>query len=385
MLSPIRDDAASGDPPEALGALLDEVRSHRKSDDPAVTNDPQQANWSRVAKACAKALQTQTKHLELAAYLAEALTRRKPGGKGKEEEQEFCQHGFAGLRDGLRLLTGLLGEPFWDSVHPGVEEEGIDLDIRAKWLTWVGSSKEFRAAVSAVALTGSGHGWADKLEADRLDALLEPGDAESQKKAQKEVEILKKERGKLTGDLWRANVDATGGEALAAVAVQIKSCEEALTGLEERCAEVFVETAQGSEQAEAKPHDAMPSFYLLRSLLETIRTYLNQQCGAGNAIGETEGSAGEIAVATTADPADGAGQTTTAVPRAAAGSLQTRDAALRQLAAVSRYFRQFEPHSPISLLIERAVLWGQLPFEKVMDDLMKGQLFNWLKDPPSKD
>lgn len=55
----------------------------------------------------------------LAAWLTEALMN---------------QHGFAGCRDGFKLLNEFL-EQFWDSVYPQVPDDG-DLEIRLAPLVW---------------------------------------------------------------------------------------------------------------------------------------------------------------------------------------------------------------------------------------------------------
>src|SRR5262249_44730934 len=59
------------------------------------------------------ALSKTTKDLRVAGYLVEALVNR---------------YGFAGLRDGLQLLRGLL-EQCWDRVFPAIEDN--DVEVRA--------------------------------------------------------------------------------------------------------------------------------------------------------------------------------------------------------------------------------------------------------------
>ena len=78
-----------------------------------------QADWRLVIARTSETLQTRAKDLMLAAYLTEAL----------------CEgQGFAGFRDGLRVITGLL-ERFWDGVYPRIE--GEDVDRRLAPLLWM--------------------------------------------------------------------------------------------------------------------------------------------------------------------------------------------------------------------------------------------------------
>ena len=51
--------------------------------------------------------------------------------------------------------------------------------------------------------------------------------------------------------------------------------------------------------------------------------------------------------------------------------MRSRDDALRRLSEVSAFFRQTEPHSPIPYLIERAVCWGSLTLEQLLQELIK--------------
>ncbi len=55
-------------------------------------------------------------------------------------------------------------------------------------------------------------------------------------------------------------------------------------------------------------------------------------------------------------------QQTVAVNAIAAGEIVNRDHAFKELRKISEYFRDTEPHSPISFLLERAIRWGYLSY-----------------------
>jgi type VI secretion system protein ImpA len=57
--------------------------------------------------------------------------------------------------------------------------------------------------------------------------------------------------------------------------------------------------------------------------------------------------------------------------RLSTGAVRTRQEALNRLAEVAEYFRQTEPHSPISYLVQRAIKWGQMPLEAWLEDVIK--------------
>ena len=61
---------------------------------------------------------SKTRDLQIAAWLSEALIK---------------QHGFIGLRDSMKLLTGLQLN-FWDTFHPEIDEG--DMEGRANAIAW---------------------------------------------------------------------------------------------------------------------------------------------------------------------------------------------------------------------------------------------------------
>jgi type VI secretion system protein ImpA len=52
------------------------------------------------------------------------------------------------------------------------------------------------------------------------------------------------------------------------------------------------------------------------------------------------------------------------------GPIKSRDEAFRQLAQISQFFRQTEPHSPVSYVIEKAVKWGNMPLGDLIQELI---------------
>ncbi|HJU11849.1 MAG TPA: type VI secretion system protein TssA, partial [Candidatus Binataceae bacterium] len=140
LLTPIPGDNPSGEP-LLYTATYDAIREARRSDDPNLgqgewKHELKVANWREVKKLAIDALGTKSKDLQLAVWLAEALVK---------------QNGFAGARDGFRLLGGLI-EQFWPSLYPLSEDD--DLEFRAQVVESL--NKSLPPALSELKLTDSG-------------------------------------------------------------------------------------------------------------------------------------------------------------------------------------------------------------------------------------
>ena len=56
-----------------------------------------------------------------------------------------------------------------------------------------------------------------------------------------------------------------------------------------------------------------------------------------------------------------------------AGSLASKDAALRALNDIAAFFRRTEPHSPVAYLLERAVIWANMPLEQFLAEIIRDE------------
>jgi type VI secretion system protein ImpA len=94
------------------------------------------ADWPQVIALASQLLESETKDLQLAAWLSEALLKRD---------------GLGGLATGLGVLKGIL-ETYWEGCYPELDEE--DLELRTGPLEWVGSRLDVPAKMIAVANDG---------------------------------------------------------------------------------------------------------------------------------------------------------------------------------------------------------------------------------------
>jgi len=307
---------------------MDELR--RESDpvtDPG--GETKHADWRGVAELCESSLLEKTKDLEIAAVLVQA---------------QINLQGLVGLNSGLQMLTAMVNT-FWDILYPGYDEGEIILAIRARPLSWIGTSKEFLTTVRKVPLSDpigeTPRNWFDYEQAQRVDrAGIKADQAEFQ-------ELI--DDGFINTETWHASLSATPPERLTATVALLQECQTALNGLSTACDEKFAEDA--------------PYFIDLSNLLDEMETLVSQFANNG---ASALVSGGETA-------SDASGAATATDTTATSGPITSRDEAYRKLREVAEYLRKTEPHSPVPPLIDRAVRWGNMTFENLFDDVVKNQ------------
>lgn len=55
------------------------------------------------------------------------------------------------------------------------------------------------------------------------------------------------------------------------------------------------------------------------------------------------------------------------------GSLASKQAALRAIGEIAGFFRRTEPHSPVAYLLERAIVWADMPLEQFLAELIRDE------------
>jgi type VI secretion system protein ImpA len=339
LLQPISTDSPSG-ADLRYKPITDQIKEARRQED-----DLAQGVWQReiktadyvlVLKLTRDVLSKQSKDLQIAAWMTEALLRRE---------------GFAGLRQGLELIRGLL-ENFWDTVYPQIDDDG-DLELRATPLSWVGSQLD--NAIRSVPVSTAGHTWYQYRESRAI-----PTEADSnidQNKMQRRTTALAD--GGLPPEEFDKGIEATP------LAFSQKLYDD-LAGLVD-----YVQ--QFGEYCDEKFKAAAPDFGPLRTALEevhqTSRLLLIQKGGLKapqHEEAEEPVDAGAVDASTEADfsqPSDpGASSLPQKAKRRAAVGLDPSDEsdAIDRLLAVARFLRHANPYSPMAYLIPRALRWGEL-------------------------
>jgi type VI secretion system protein ImpA len=363
--------------------LYDQIQEARRYEDElpqgAWEHALKVADYDEVIRLASEALANQTKDLQLAAWLTEALIQTE---------------GFGGLRQGLDVLVGLL-DKFWDTLYPEIEDG--DLEYRAGPIEWVGTRLE--QAIKGVPLTAGGLNWF-KYKESRVVGYEKDvaGPANTTKKKARDAAIAEK---KVTAEEFDKDLAGTQKDYYERLRGDLEGSLASLKSLD--------------QASQAKFKNSAPSLGKLRSLLEEVKVDVSillkqkvQQEAPKVAPAATQaappptspptvapaaGTPGAPAAATSpstpvgasseagvavptapavvapappgAPPSDsGPAAPSRAVPTAppptAGVEPANRDDAVKQLVAVARYLRKQQPQNPAAYLILRGLRWGEL-------------------------
>lgn len=345
-LQPISEENPSGESLRYSG-LYDEIQEARYEDeDLALGNlgqwkyDMKAADYRKVIELAGNALKTRTKDLQIAVWLSEAL--------GKE-------YGFVGLRDSLKLVSGLQ-DKFWETLHPEIDDG--DMEARANALAFM--DKQLASILKQKPITeGENFNWLNWDESTRFDI---PENLDGMEYSERErFEELKKQaeaESRVTGEKWRK----------ARAATRRAFCEETYFVLNE----CWTEYENLNRVIEEKfDFNQAPALNLLKKSLDDVQTQVKRLLDEKRLEEpDPEDETAEVEQAVSSVSEDG---TATVAVAGKKGPIQSRQDALKRLSEVAEYFRKNEPHSPVSYLINRAVKWGNMPLENWLLDVIKDE------------
>ncbi len=283
-------------------------------------------DWSPVLKLAPEILATQAKDLEIAAWYVEALLRL---------------HGFAGLRDGFRLLRELC-ERSWDCLYPLPDDEGLATRVAPiTGLNGDDAEGTLMVPIRAVPITagtsvGPYTGWQYEKAVDL--ERLEP-----------QVQEERMAAGAVGLRMFNQAVAETPASFFRTLEADLRAAAEEW----DRLTNLLDEKCGPAAPPSSNVRNALAKYQELYGFV--TRDVLALQAGAAAAGGgAVAGSAGEGAAA-----GGGSG-----------GRLATREDAFRELQRVAEYFRGAEPHSPVSYALEQAVRWGRMPLPDLLRELL---------------
>ena len=326
-----------------------ERRQEAESDASAIPSE-----WRLIADLAPSVLATQSKDLEVAAWLAEALLRTR---------------GMAGLADGFAVLRGLV-ERYWPDLHPQPDEDGVETTIAPlTGLNGRDGNGTLLQPLSRLPLTfgadGSSYALWQVEQAAGLDLL---GDDD-----RRERRIA---AGTVPMDVIEASARATPPAAFVRLASDIDRCLQAFQGLEAALdARLGVDGPPTRAIRDTLEQMRRTLTGLAGSALESAGTlFLQSDAGQSDAgQGDAGSSVGPAAsaMAAFAGSATPAASSWQGSPRAMAiEGFASREDALRTLEAVARYFREAEPHSPVSYTLTELVRRARLPFVELLAELL---------------
>jgi type VI secretion system protein ImpA len=334
LLNPISAGKPSGDNLR-YAPVYDKIKEARREDDDAPQGDwkveRKVADWPLTIKLIGDALATQSKDLQLSAWLAEAMLRRE---------------GVAGLREVLDLICAYL-ENFWETLYPELEDG--DAEYRAGPLQWVGDRLE--SAVKHSALTRSGLDWF-RYKESRTIGTEEAADTDEKQQTRRDAIA----DGKIPQEIFDKAFEETPKKFYVGLLETFDGTLESLGTLGSVC--------------DAKFGDVAPSFGTLKRALEEVRqtVYILLQVKREKEPDEPVAAAEPEPEVEPAyeDPAAEVAASAAVAPRpkARAGALSAepvdRDDAIARVVAVARFLRQNEPYSPAPFLMLRGLRWGEL-------------------------
>lgn len=289
-------------------------------------------DWRPILQKAPKVLAEDSKDLEVTGWLIEALVR---------------QHGYAGLRDGLRLAREL-AEAFWDKLYPLPDEEGVATRVAPlAALNGIDADGVLIEPIQNMPITEAAAGKAFGVAAYRQAAEVEQI-SDASKRAQRIA------HGAASMEQVREAIRSTSRDFYKNLLEDVAACadewEKLGRVLDEKC-------GTGPDGFPAAP----PTSNIrnaLQACQDTIKQIARDVLGTD---APTEAPAGG------ATPGTGTGG---APPPAPGGPIRTREDAFRMLLDVAEFFKRTEPHSLVSYRLEETVRLGRMPLSELLRELI---------------
>ena len=337
LLAPIPgDDPAGSD--VSFSDEFDRIREARRSDDPNLPQGEWQterkvADWRVVQSLSEDILLRTSKDLQAAVWLGEAVISRD---------------GLEGAKAAFDLIAGLL-DTYWEILYPRADDG--DLEERAGKLAWFNTYAG--TALQMMLLNDDPHspltlaGWMDSREVDNLGRQ----NAEAYQAAMDENRI--------NGETYDARAQAIPDALIKERIGQAAAARDAF--------------ARFSALSDGKLGREAPSLAAIDDALKKVQQ-IYSKVAVAKGMGELTAvdEAGEsIASGGSAGTAGGGGGG--GALDLSAGSLASKEAALRAIGEIAGFFRRTEPHNPVAYLLDRAVVWANMPLEEWLAEVIRDQ------------
>jgi type VI secretion system protein ImpA len=306
-------------------------------------------DWSPILRLVPEAIQTKSKDLELACWLTEALIR---------------EYGFAGLRDGFKLLRCLVEQPYWDRLYPLADPDKEDqeeaiADRIAPFEDLNGRDRDgtLIAPINNVPLTEE----TAEYPAYPLWRYRQEGNLAKVTDSNERQRMI--DAGMPTREMLDAAEEASSD----------RFCQETLQHLNE-CLEEFDQLVKLLDQKCGTTEAGLPlgpSSSRIRSALADCQeivaaTAQRKGLAGGGGGGDADDDADDGDDGDDAEVSDGGDGVAPF-----SGQFKTRKQALDTLLKVAKFFKETEPHSPVSYALERIVKWGSLSLPDLLAELIE--------------
>jgi type VI secretion system protein ImpA len=340
LLQPISDESPTGQDPREDSSPLSiyqQIKTARYAARDAEKNslyadDAPDADeyWRKIISETPKLLTTQAKDLDVATWFTEAMTRR---------------YGFAGLRDALLLIEGLVAN-FWDGLFPMPDEDGIETRVaQLAGLNGRSSDGVLIVPIRRVPIT---EGYT-------------PGPfAYYQYQQAVEIERISNEETKESRSEKLGFTLATIEQAVAHSDVSF------FINLIDDIAEVLACCKRLEDNLEALCGlDDAPSMRSIITVVEECRAAVSHLT-KDILIAEAD----DQAVTDSISDSNENDSPQKIDKNQARDIIDNREAAFKKLLEISDFFKKTEPHSPISYALEKAVKWGNMALDELIVELI---------------
>ena len=261
-------------------------------------------------------------------------------------------HGFAGCRDGLKLMKSMHAD-FWETCYPEIDEG--DMEGRANVLSFfdrqVAISLRRAPLTRAPGMNFSWLEWNESRAFDIPESITGALDGDSPARLS-ELKRQAAAENKTSGEDFRKAKAGTPKSWYEDASKTLAQAWDEFQGLDRVMDEKFGRQTPGLGELKKALEEVRR---VVDGILKEKRA-LEPDLPAAGAGGEVETDAAGAVVYRAAGPA---------------GAVRRRRAALARLGEVAEFFRQTEPHSPVSYLVQRAITWGQMPLETWLADVIK--------------
>lgn len=381
LVAPISDEAPTGidcreDPsPTSLYQQLKSARSAARGAErqniSGRSNNEIDDFWRTVTETAPKVLSTLSKDLEVCSWYTEGMLRR---------------YGFQGLRDCFAVIDRLI-EQYWDHLYPMPDEDGLETRVSSlSGLNGAGAEGVLLAPMRNTVITqGSSVGPFTYWEYQQALDVQRTADMSAREDKAKKL-------GYTVEDVEKA-VAESSTDFITDLRDDLLECVAHYRSISRRLDEL------------CGTYDAPPTSNIINTLEEICGSITH--LGEGKfreqlappedaAIDELEEEVGGPHVAASSTAFLTSKQQAHKQIRQIADFLRKGDAssplsflleqavmadsaelnhlareqAFKQLLEIAGFFRNLEPHSPVSFILEKAVKWGKMPLNELMQELI---------------
>lgn len=289
------------------------------------SNNSEISEWLTILNQAPQVLCEQTKDLEICCWYTEALIR---------------SNGFSGLKQGFELIRGLI-EEFWDELYPLPDEDGLETRVAPlTGLNGSGAEGVLISPIRNVKLTdSSGH---DSYSLWQYQQALEIQKIRDENDRQSRIDAA----GFSLTDIQHS-VSDTNNDFFITIVDDLNACIEDYKSISDML--------DGHCGLDISP-PSRNIINVLEECLSAVKHLAGDVLEANNAV-ESETESDENTETTQSISSNNS-------------AINSREDAFKQLLRISDFFKKTEPHSPIPAILQRAVKWGNMPLDQLIQELI---------------